>query len=203
MVGEAIRDKNFFKCSNCQNIRSIEKLKGSFENQGELENLIGERKKYITTLADLDELEASAEFQGQDTTKIKQTQKNYEGLLLGISTRIKNWSGLLICVFCWDKGDKNALSKKGDNVVFTCKICERTIEGKVRWCHVVNFQDRGINPDVAVKLCKNCWLNDVVPNDKIEYCPRDGGEGYQGFEVRAKFDCQCPTERKNDRERAR
>lgn len=190
-----------FLCAVCRKIKPIEYLKGSLKNDDELQRLISENSDLILKLADLDIREADA-LQGKiDGSMIKRNRELIKIRLRGIDTRIKNFSGLLVCVSDWNRGRAEAQEARGLLIKFTCGWCNSTVSGKKYWCHVVNGLDKDINPWIAIELCKSCWLNEVVPNDKVNYCPRLGSDGEETWSSGDKYDCQCKAKGKMEKDR--
>lgn len=69
-----------------------------------------------------------------------------------------------------------------------CRICEE-INDQLKPVHISNYSH--LNPNQINWVCSTCYLERVIPNPQINYCPYLG-EGYQGWDLnRTRYDCQC------------
>lgn len=182
---------NSFNCSSCQKTRDISHLKASYKNNVELQKIKAETDNLTNALLKLDDMKTQAE--ASDDLKrieqIKEVRAKYSLRLKGAWERIKNFGGTLICDNCYSRATHDAQRKRGDVVEFQCKSCGQQVQGKRYHGHFTNLP--GVSPDLRVSVCKTCWLDKVMPNDKIQYCPWEG-DGYEGYDNdRPKFDCQC------------
>lgn len=196
-----IGNQNTFFCSICKRERALEYLKGSFKNDAELQKLITERNGLEDYRVILLEREVDAKQGKVDGSGLKREQESVELRLKGIVNRIRNFAGFLVCVADWNRGRNEALQQKGINVNFTCAFCKREVSGKKYWCHITNGLDKDLNPWLAYEFCKSCWLNEIVPNDKVNYCPRLGSDGEEVWSSGDKYDCQCKVGGKMGRDR--
>lgn len=193
---------NTFTCSICRKVKPIEYLKGSLKNDAELQRLISELDELELKKIDLRDKQLEAQIGQIDGSGILREREFLNTRIRGVINRIKNFTGLLVCVADWNAGRSKALEKKGMNIKFACAFCRREVSGKKYWCHILNGLDKDINPWIAEEICKSCWLYEIVPNDKVNYCPRLGSEGFEGYSLNQEtYDCQCKVGGKMNKDR--
>jgi RNase P subunit RPR2 len=162
---------NTFTCSSCQKIRDISQLKASYKNNVELQKIKTETDNLTNALLKLDDMRTQAE-QVADKKRIeqiKEVRQKYSTRLKQAWERVKNFGGTLLCENCYSRATHQAQQRRGDVVEFQCKSCGQSVQGKRYHGHFTNLA--GVNPDLRVSVCKSCWLDKVMPNDKIQYCP--------------------------------
>lgn len=174
-----------FKCRYCKHTHKLEQLVGTLSNQREIETALDNILAYEKRLADLILRE------DLDEERRKYKEEKWDQKIKDYNHIIKEYSQVLVCSFCWNKGKQAANIDKGTEAeYFTCASCLNERKGRKYGLHIENLKQEGIDPRKWSEVCHECYYNRVIPADF--YCPRTS-EGRSEWDLAiAKYDCLCP-----------
>lgn len=156
--------------------KEIEEYKGKVNN---LEAKISEQYKTI------EDLKKQVKNKGEVKEPIKLFTCSQCSQIKPLPELSRVFSNFSFCRSCSIKAKQTAETETKNPII--CQICQQPSK-EIYKAHVNNYSN--IDPRTITNCCRDCWLNKIIPEPTINYCPYLG-EGYQGWELRPRYDCNC------------